>query len=227
MKDLEKIEKTIGIKFRNKKLLLNALTHTSYAHEHDIEYAECNERLEFIGDAILEMAVRIFLYEKFSDQSEDILTDKKKSLTNQQFLAQLARIVGIDKFLLLGRGELLNEGKNKDSILADTLEAIIGAIYLDQGFKAASKFFFCLVPETLILDPQFDDPKSQLNYWATKNHLTVSYRIIKEEGEPHKKVFFVETLIEKKVIGQGKGKSKKRAEQEAARKALKKLIDEI
>lgn len=223
MKEIEKIEKTVGLVFRNKELLINAITHTSFINENLIDYTYCNERLEFLGDAILELAVRLYLYERFRDQGEDVLTEKKKSLTNQHFLARLARDLHLDQFLRLGRGETFSGGPRKDSILADALEAMIGAIYLDRGFQDAAAFFFNLVPDDLITDPQFDDPKSRLNSWASKNRHLTAYRITKEEGEPHSKTFHVEILIDSKPAGKGKGRSKKMAEQEAARKALKKI----
>ncbi len=227
MPDIETIEKTIGVRFRNKELLVTALTHTSYANENQIGYEFCNERLEFLGDAILELVVRYFLFEKFTRLGEDILTEKKKSLTNRQFLARQARDIGLDQFLRLGRGEAASGGNLKDSILANVLEAVVGAIYLDQGFEAAFTFFFSLVPPAAMIDPAFDDPKSQLNSWVTKHRRTLIYRIVREEGEPHCKFFFVEVVIDNKTICAGEGRSKKTAEQDAARKALEQLLRNV
>jgi len=227
MSDIETIEKAIGVRFHKKELLVTALTHASYANENQIGYEFCNERLEFLGDAILELVVRYFLFEKFAHFGEDILTEKKKSLTNRQFLAQRARDIGLERFLRLGRGEAASGGKHKDSILANVLEAVFGAIYLDQGFEAAFAFFFALVPPATIADPAFEDPKSQLNSWATKHRRTLSYRIVREEGAPHRKFFYVEVVIDNETISAGEGKSKKTAEQDAARKALEQLLREV
>ncbi|MEO0225479.1 MAG: ribonuclease III [candidate division WOR-3 bacterium] len=224
---IEEIERLIGFEFHNKDLLITALTHTSYANEHNLGYVRSNERLEFLGDAILEMAVRLFLFEKYADQSEDVLTEKKKSLTNRQFLARLARNIEIDRFLLLGRGEMVTGGREKESILANVFEALIGAIYLDQGFQKVYNYIFNILPRAMISDQDFDDPKSRLNAWATKGKHTVAYRVIHEEGEPHRKFFRIEVLIDGEPVSLGQGRSKKIAEQDAARKALERLKDVI
>jgi ribonuclease-3 len=226
MRQIRDIEEQIGYEFRDKELLLTALTHSSFASENQIDYALCNERLEFLGDAILELVVRDFLYEKFPQLGEDKLTEKKKSLTHQRFLAHLARQIGLDRLVRLGRGEAASGGDEKDSIMANVLEALLGAVYLDQGLSAARAFFFAHVPGDAIAAPAFDDPKSELNTWATTHQHTIIYRITREEGAPHQRLFYVEVVIDDQTIGSGEGRSKKMAEQDAARKALAQLLED-
>lgn len=219
------IEGQLRFEFHDKELLLTALTHSSFASENQIHYARCNERLEFLGDAILELVVRDFLYEKFPELGEDDLTEKKKSLTHQRFLARMARQIGLDRFVRLGRGEAASGGREKDSIMANVLEALLGAVYLDQGLSAARAFFFAHVPHDTISEPAFDDPKSRLNTWATSHQHTIIYRITREEGAPHQRLFYVEVVIDEQAIGSGEGRSKKMAEQDAARKALEQIFE--
>ena len=226
MKNLSPLEKILKIKFKNKNFLRQALVHRSYLNEHPNFPLSNNERLEFLGDAVLELIVTKFLFKKIKKQ-EGELTKLRASLVNTKSLASTMAKLKIEKFFYLSKGESLCQGKAKMALLANTFEAILGAIYLDQGFAKAEKF----VQETLlpklnfILSHKlFKDPKSQFQEIAQrKMKFTPRYELLEEIDDKHTKKFIIGLYIDKKLISQGVGESKHEAEIQAASKAIKKI----
>ena len=217
-------EQASGIIFKNKELLRRAFTHRSYLNENRKAELSHNERLEFLGDAVLELIVTEYLFEKYPDCSEGDLTAYRASLVNAITLSEVAQKIGVNDYLLLSKGEAKDTGKARQYILANTMEAIIGAIYLDQGYDIAryfiSKNLFYLI-EKIVADKSWLDAKSKFQEKAQeKEGLTPLYKSLKEEGPDHDKHFTVGVYLDKELITEGIGKSKQEAEQEAARKAL-------
>lgn len=225
MKKLSELEKILGTKFKNKNLLKQALIHRSYLNEHPDFSSANNERLEFLGDAVLELIITKFLYENFK-QSEGKLTSFRSSLVNTKSLAETAAKLKINQYLYLSKGEAKSKGRAREVILANTFEALIGAIYLDQEFNQAEKFIHQhLLPRLdIVLKHQlYEDPKSKFQEIAQdKLKITPTYKTIKESGPDHAKKFTVGAFLKKKLIATGAGKSKQEAEVKAAQKALKK-----
>ena len=214
---MEQLEQIIGYTFQNKKLLRQALTHSSYANEKKLGKLGCNERLEFLGDAVLELISSDFLYKKFPQIPEGELTKKRASLVCEPSLAYCAREFGLPEFLLLGKGENMTGGRNRDSIVSDATEALLGAIYLDGGFSNAKKFVLNFILNDIEHKQLFYDSKTILQEMVqAKYKETLVYELLKEEGPDHNKKFVVDLLIGGKVEGQGSGRTKKAAEQEAA-----------
>lgn len=216
-----------GIKstFRDKSLYELALTHRSWVNE-NAGVARHNERLEFLGDAILEFVVSSFLYERFPDKEEGFLTALRANIVNTKNLAALATKLNLGEQLRLSRGEELGGGRENESLLADTVEALIGALYVDSGLEKAEKFIL----ENLLADVDeklqepLKDPKSRLQELVqAKGFAAPKYAVVKEMGPDHNKNFEVEVYIEGKVVAKGAGKSKNRAEQAAAEAALENL----
>ena len=224
---LSKLEYKLGLRFKNQALYLQALTHRSYVGDHpDWLYGD-NERLEFLGDAILSAVISHLLFEKYGDKHrEGELTKMRAWLVNEERLARVAERIGLNKYLFLGTGEESSSGRKKPSILAGAFEALVAAIYLDHGyettFKTLKKIFNRLLPHAP--KGMHSDFKTVLQEY-TQAHFkqTPSYRIIKETGPEHAKVFWAEVSLGEQVLAQGKGRSKKAAEQEAAKEALKNL----
>lgn len=222
--DFSKFEKTSGISFKNKELLRRAFTHRSYLNENRGIESSHNERLEFLGDAVLELMVTEYLFEKYPDNNEGDLTAYRASLVNAVTLSEAAQKINVNDFLLLSKGEAKDTGKARQYILANTMEAIIGAIYLDQGYDASkyfiSKNLFHLI-DKIIEDKSWIDAKSQFQEKAQeKESLTPLYKSLKEEGPDHDKKFTVGVYLGDDLIAQGDGMSKQEAEQSAARQAL-------
>ena len=208
--------------FKDKKLLEKALTHKSALNERP-ELKESNERLEFLGDAILEFVVTESLYKSFPDKQEGYLTALRANLVNTQNLAELAKRLNIGELILLSKGEEDGGGRKNNSLLADTVEAIIGALFLDQGIKTVEDFIqvnlITEVPQK-VKEP-LKDPKSRFQEMIQAKGLpTPKYRVLQESGPDHDKNFVVEVSVQGKVLGKGEGKSKSLAEQEAAKSAL-------
>jgi len=225
-KNLENLEKKLGLKFKNKNLLHQALIHRSYLNEHPEEKLPHNERLEFLGDAVLEFVITEYLYKNYS-KPEGVLTSWRASLVNTAMLSKIAKEISLDRYLFLSRGELLSfSKKSKLSILADTLEALIGAIYLDQGMKETKKFIEKIIISKLLLILKYklyQDPKSKFQELAQGDFkITPFYKVLKEEGPDHAKKFTVGVFLKENLIAKGKGGSKQEAEINAAQKALKK-----
>lgn len=218
MKNLEILEKRLGYFFKNIKLLQQALIHRSYAHEAGVI---SNERLEFLGDAVLELAIRTFLFEKEPKLTEGELSRLKAFLVEETTLAEVACSLGLSEFLWLGKGE-----KGTESILADTLEAVIAAIYLDSDFTTVKKLIKKLFNPWFIKVYQGDyrDYKTELqNILQSRYKLLPTYRILKINGPDHDRIFQVGVFIKNELWGKGKGKSRKKAEQNAAKQALQRL----
>lgn len=224
MKDLTKLEKKLGVKFKNKNLITQALVHRSYLNEHPEFELDQNERLEFLGDAVLELIVTEHLYKNYPNP-EGELTNWRASLVNSVNLARIARDLKIENFLFLSRGEAKDKNtKARQYILANALEAIIGAIYLDRGLSQTKKFIQNNILNDLkeILEQKRHiDPKSRLQELAQeKLNITPRYQILKTTGPDHAKTFEVGIYLGQELIAPGKGSSKQEAETEAAKQAL-------
>ena len=221
---LKELEERISYEFKNKNLFTQALTHSSYANEHRLDHSRCNERLEFLGDAVLELISSDFLYKKYSQIPEGELTKKRASLVCEPSLAYCARDFGLPQYLLLGKGEDMTGGRNRDSIVSDATEALLGAIYLDGGFASAKEFVLKFILNDLENKQLFYDSKTILQEIVQEKgtHL-VEYRLIKEEGPDHNKSFTVDVLVSGQTMGTGMGHTKKAAEQEAAYQAIRKM----
>ena len=219
---MEKLEKRLGYMFENPALLQEALTHSSYANEHGMARVECNERLEFLGDAVLSTVVAEYLYRTYPDVEEGNLSKHRAALVCESALADFARELNLGDYLLLGKGEAKNNGNERDSILSDCFESVIAAIYLDGGMRAAEKFIHRhLLQEAGRMDLG-RDYKTELQEVIQQNpEEKLRYVHVGEEGPDHDKTFLVEIRLNSNVIATGKGHSKKQAEQNAAAEALK------
>ena len=220
MPDFSTLEQRLGLSFNNLDLLIEALTHRSYLNEHREYVGSHNERLEFLGDAVLELAATDFLFKKFPAKPEGELTAYRASLVNTVSLAESSQALGVSEFLLLSKGESKDTGRARDVILADAFEAIIGAVYLDQGFIAAEAFIaknlFGKIDE-IIAKRSYQDAKSRFQEIAQeKRGMTPSYETLSEVGPDHDKRFTVGVFIGSEEIARGEGQSKQEAEQSAA-----------
>lgn len=222
MEDIEKFEEILNYKFRNKSLLVQALSHSSYANEKKKSRVS-NERLEFLGDSVLSIVVSQYLFEHLTHIAEGELTKLRASLVCEKSLYLFAKQIHLGDFILLGKGEENTGGRERTSILADAFEAVIGAIFLDGGLEAASKHILRFIPEDIqrLKKPVFSDFKTILQEIVQKNpEEKAEYVLAGEEGPDHDKRFVVEVHLNSNVIGEGIGKSKKEAEQMAAKQAL-------
>ncbi len=225
--ELSNLENKIGIEFNSKQLLKEALTHRSYLNENPDWETPHNERLEFLGDAVLELTTTENLFQSYPQYSEGELTGIRAAIVNYQTLAKVAKSINLETFIYLSRGEEKDSGRAKEVILANALEAVIGAAYLDAGYEKTSCFIknhiLSLVPE-VIKNKTYKDPKSLLQeIIQEKLKLTPSYSVLKEEGPDHQKIFTVAVYFGDKISGTGKGFSKQEAETEAAQDALQKI----
>ncbi len=222
--DLEKFEKLIGIKFNDQALLRRAFTHRSYINENKSAGLENNERLEFLGDAVLELVITDYLFNHFKEMNEGELTSLRSALVNADTCSQVASSINVNDFLLLSKGESKDVGRARQYILADTLEAIIGAIYIDQGYDSAKNFinkYIVPLTDSIVAQEKWIDSKSLFQEKAQEfKGLTPVYKTIKETGPDHDKHFTVGVYVGKELMGKGEGKSKQDAEQEAAKMAL-------
>ncbi len=229
MSDLSELEEAINITFEDKTLLQRALTHSSYLNENPDFPLEDNERLEFLGDAVLDFITGEHLYHRFPEMSEGQLTSLRAALVRTETLAQFARQLELGRYLLLGRGEDESGGRARQATLCAAFEALVGAMYLDQGLKTTVEFITTFIkPEVKrVLQARLDkDAKSLLQELSQSLfQLTPVYRTVAEAGPDHAKEFTVEVLIGHKVYGRGVGRSKQAAEQEAARTALEQGLD--
>lgn len=219
--DIVQLENTIGYTFEEKSYLQTALTHSSYANEVKRSTTN-NERQEFLGDAVLSIIVSDFLFRNFRLPEGD-LTKLRASLVCEQSLCEFARRINLGEYLSLGHGEKQNGGAERDSILADAFEALIAAIYLDNGMDSARAFVIPFVEEMLQGgdEQSFQDYKTLLQEIVQQNpEEVISYQLVEESGPDHDKRFVVELMLNSNVVGRGEGRSKKNAEQEAARQAL-------
>lgn len=219
------LQNKIGYKFNNPSLLLQAITHSSYANEMKMSKESNNERLEFLGDAVLELVTSEYVYERYKDLSEGDLTKFRAGMVCEQTLSSCAKDLNIGEYLLLGKGEDISGGRTRDSILSDALEAIIGAIYLDGGFTSAKEFIQKNILNQIEDKELFFDSKTILQELVqNENHKQkIRYKLISEDGPDHNKSFTIALYVGNKQYGCGVGKTKKAAEQEAALQAIKKL----
>ncbi len=222
--DSQEFQNKIGLTFTNPLILKQALTHRSYLNEHRDEKQGHNERLEFLGDAVLELVSTHFLYEKFPDRPEGDLTAYRAALVNAVTCAEVALALGMNDYLLLSKGESKDNGRARGVLLANALEALVGAIYLDQGYNAARDFIHKhLLPkiDDIVKNRLWQDSKSALQEKAQDiEGITPSYAVMKETGPDHDKQFVVGVYVRDALLAQGTGKSKQEAEQDAARNAL-------
>ncbi len=218
---LGELEQKIGYTFADKKLLLQACTHSSYANEMKINKYENYERLEFLGDAVLELVTSDFLFRERRENSEGRLSKLRASMVCEPALAYCAREISIEQYILLGKGEEATGGRGRDSIVSDVMEAVIGAIYLDGGLEKASAFIHRFVLSDLEHKQLFYDAKTTLQELVQQeNNGELHYKLVREEGPQHDKIFDVEAYVGEKKVGEGSGHSKKAAEQQAAYQAL-------
>ena len=222
---IKDLEAAIGYRFRNITLLQNALTHSSYANERWHNSLLSNERLEFLGDSILGMVVAEYLYRNFPDRPEGELTRMRADMVCETSLAQIAVRLDLGKHLLLGHGEERFGGRTRPSILADAVESVIAASFLDGGMAAAERFInrfvLCDVPVSKLHNTDYKTALQELI--QQKKNQVLAYRLVGESGPDHDKTFIAQVLLNDEVIGEGSGSSKKRAEQDAAKVALESL----
>jgi len=224
-KDFAEFERLIGAEFKDKDLLKQALTHRSFLNENKNLNGGHNERLEFLGDAVLELVITDYLYNKYPDKNEGDLTSIRSALVNAQTCAEVARKIEVNDYLLLSRGETKDVGRARQYILANALEAIIGAVYIDLGYEKAKNFilkYITPMTEQIVKDELWVDAKSKFQEKAQDVvGITPSYKTMKEIGPDHDKKFTVGVFIGNDMIAEGSGDSKQDAEQSAAREALK------
>ncbi len=221
---LDSFEKEIGVNFKNKDLLKTAFIHRSYLNEHTGEKLPHNERLEFLGDAVLGLVVSKYLFENYPTHPEGDLTNFRSSIVNARMLSKASGALDLGKHLFLSKGEEATGGRNRQFILANTFESLIGALFLDQGLEAAKvfieKYLIPYLPE-IIEKRLYKDFKSQLQEISQeKLSETPTYKVLEENGPDHAKTFKIGVLVGDEVLGEGEGNSKQLAEQEAAKKAL-------
>lgn len=220
-KPLEELEKKIGYEFRDMRLLKQALTHSSFANEQKINKFDDYERLEFLGDAVLELVSSEFLFQENLSMTEGQLTKLRASIVCESALAYCAREFGMEEYILLGKGEEITGGRNRDSIISDVMEAVIGAIYLDSGMEQAADYIRRFILSDLEHKKLFYDAKTILQEVVQRdNKGNLHYELLSEEGPDHDKLFVVEARIDDRKIGTGSGRTKKAAEQQAAFEAL-------
>ena len=220
MTDIKKFQEVIGYHFHDEKLLRQALTHSSFANEKHLKKHSDNERLEFLGDAVLEIISSEFLYKEYPDKPEGELTKLRASIVCEPTLALCTKDIALGEYLLLGKGEDQTGGRGRKSILSDALEAVIGAIYLDGGFANAKEFIHRFILNDMEHKKLFYDSKTILQEVVQGEHEKLTYDLISENGPDHNKSFTVEARVGSRVLGEGTGRTKKAAEQEAAYKAL-------
>jgi len=224
MKDFSTLEKKLGLNFGNKDLLTQAFTHRSYLNENPSFNLEHNERLEFLGDAVIELIVTEYLYKQYPEKPEGDLTNWRAALVNAKMLTSVAEELGFNDFLLLSRGEAKEGGKARAYILANTFEALLGALYLDSGYKPADEFIKKYLLKNLsniIKDGSYKDSKSKFQEEAQERaSVTPNYKVMKESGPDHEKSFVVGVFLGDELVAEGEGSSKQEAEEAAAKKAI-------
>ncbi|MEI6845585.1 MAG: ribonuclease III [Candidatus Firestonebacteria bacterium] len=221
--DLEEFQNIIGYRFKDIDILATVFSHSSFVNENKLHKKDSNERLEFLGDAVVGVITNAYLFEKYPEANEGFLTRVKSLAVSQPSLAEAARKCKLGGYLLLGKGEETSEGRAKESNLSNAFEALAGAIYLDGGLSGATKFMKEFVLNDLVVDArEAKDYKSELQEIIQKKHKKRPvYHIASEEGPEHKKIFIVRVAFGGKILGEGRGKSKKEAELAAAKEALK------
>ncbi len=225
MDELHELESRLALQFKDKSLLLRALTHRSYLNENPGDVLEDNERLEFLGDAVLDFLVGAYLYNRFPEMREGELTSLRAALVRTETLAEFSRSLEVGRFLQVGMGEAESGGRKRTPILCAAFEAIVGAVYLDRGLDAVQMLVEPLIAPALtkILDDSLHiDAKSEFQVWAQAQfNITPHYRVSGSSGPDHEKMFTVQVIVGDKAWGEGTGRSKQSAAQAAARNALK------
>lgn len=221
---LQRLEQLLGITFKDKQLLLSAVTHRSYLNEHREATWEHNERLEFLGDAVLELVVTDYLYRTYPEKPEGELTAVRAALVNTVSLSATSDGMGVNPFLLMSKGEAKDEGRARQYILANVFESLVGAMYLDQGYEVAREFIagklFAKTDE-IIKKRLWQDPKSRFQELAQEQvSVTPTYQMLSQTGPDHDRLFTIGVYIRNEQIATGEGRSKQEAEQEAAQKAI-------
>ena len=227
MTNISNFENRIGYRFRNKELLNTALTHSSYASEHKLNYEQNNERLEFIGDAYLDAVIGHRLFDMMKASHEGVLSRNRADVVREDSLADIARQIQLGDYLMLGKGEETNGGRNKDSILSDAMEALLGAVILDSSFDECERIILRLFEDKIeqaVSGKLNRDYKSKLQEALQEKYRSVKikYILTSESGPDHDKTFNVHVEVDGKVLGSGTGKSKAKAEQAAAKEVLSK-----
>lgn len=227
-KSLDEIQLNINYKFKDINLINTSLTHSSYANESKMHIYENNERLEFLGDVVVNLVVSEYLYHRFSELPEGELTKKRATIVCESSLAFAARKIKLGEYLLLGKGEEATGGRSRESILADTFEALTGAIYIDGGLTSTREFLLGMFEQEVIYALSkgnlFIDYKTELQeILQKKTKSKIEYNVAKEVGPDHNKKFYMDVIVENKVIGSGMGRNKKEAEQMAAKQALDRI----
>ncbi len=222
--DIPKLEKMLGYTFQNSEFLLTAITHRSYLNENRHATQDHNERLEFLGDAVLELVVTDFLYRKYPEKPEGELTAVRAAIVNTVSLSDASTKLGINDYLLMSKGESKDTGRARQYILANVFEALVGALYLDQGYEAAASFIakHLFAKTDLIVEKRlWQDAKSRFQEMAQEHHNTTpTYQTLSQEGPDHDRVFTVGVFIGSTKVAEGKGRAKQEAEQQAAEKAI-------
>ena len=223
-RQLRELEKKTGYEFQDKKLLSQAMTHSSYANEHGMNKSGCNERLEFLGDAVLEVVSSDFLYHKYYKLPEGDLTKMRASIVCEPTLALCAADISLGEYLLLGKGEEATGGRERSSIVSDAMEALIGAIYLDGGFASAKEFIHRCVLNDIEHKQLFYDSKTILQEIVqAMGDRPLTYELLREEGPDHNKIFEARAVVGEEEVGRGTGRTKKAAESMAAYRGILKL----
>ena len=227
MEKLDELQEAIGYRFRNLQLLEQALTHSSYANEKGLGHLGCNERLEFLGDAVLELIYSDFLYHRYPTLPEGDMTKTRASVVCEPTLALCAAEFSLGRYLRLGRGEDMTGGRNRNSVVSDALEALIGAIYLDGGFASAKEFVIRFVMNDIEHKKLFYDSKTILQEMIQgRQQDELRYVMLGEEGPDHDKTFLAAAMLGSREIGRGSGRTKKAAEQMAAYRGILALRQE-
>lgn len=227
--NIKEIEEEINYCFKEKKHLLLAITHSSYANEIKNDKLSSNERLEFLGDAILNIVISEYIYNRYKDMPEGEMTKTRAGMVCEGSLMRCANGIGLGRYLLLGRGEEITGGRTRTSILSDAFEALIGSIYLDGGINEARNFIYAAMKDIIANSTggdTFADYKTQLQELVQKNNdLKITYELLEEKGPDHNKLFAIQVKVAERILGKGEGKTKKEAEQNAARIALRCLLE--
>ena len=225
--DIARLEIVLGVVFTDKNILLTAITHRSYLNEHREATQEHNERTEFLGDAVLELVVTDYLFHKYPEKPEGELTAVRAALVNTVSLAESSQALGVNDFLLLSKGEAKDTGRARQYILANAFEALIGAIYLDQGYEAAKDFIAGQLfkkTDQIVEKRLWQDPKSRFQELAQEHTgVTPTYALLDQVGPDHDRTFTVGVFLREQEIGRGEGRSKQEAEQQAAEAAITKM----
>ena len=224
MDNLKHLEKKLNYNFKNRDLLEKALTHSSFINENDMKSFESNERLEYLGDAILGLVIGEYFYKNFPEDKEGSLTKMRAESVNEKVLFFISKKLMLGEYLKFGKGEIKSGGKNRESTSADALEALFGAIYLDSNFENVKKIILDLFQDFLEKDSYklFNiDFKTKFQELVQKSGKEAEYKLVREEGPDNDKTFFTELYLDEVLVGSGKGKTKKESQQEAAKDAFK------